>query len=406
MKQSKIKLYFLFFIYFLVGIGFLWLSLGRSSFFTEHIENFSRSKGEITIFGLIFLFSSYLLFFFEELPIKLKSLKWPLVSLTILYLLIPPFFSRDAAAYLITAKNFLWFGQNPYISPVGNPINPWAKELGSLWWLSGASPYGPLFLLLILPAVLFKIPSLIATIYLYKIIVIAAYFLCIYFIGLLAGESKKEKVILLFILNPTILIHVLTEGHNEIFVLLSLLMTLYFLKSGKEMKSFFAFVASFFLKYYTAIFLPIFWFAKGKILWFRVFLSLIVLGLSVYIFPLVFHLNLAGLAKDFLLVSSSCMYVCSPLIALNQTLFGINIVPKILFAVVYLFVFCRFLIKRGDALKFIFWSFVGFTFLGITWLTPWYLVLIIPIGLLIEGRLYQIMTLFLTFYSLFHYFGV
>lgn len=407
MKQPKVKLYFLIFIYFLVGIVFLWLSWGRSSLFAEHIENFSRSKGEITFFGLIFLFSSYFLLFFDELPIKLKSLKWFLLLLVILYFLIPPFFSRDAAAYLITAKNFLWFGLNPYISPVGNPINPWAKELGSIWWLKGASPYGPLFFLIILPAVLPKLTSLIATIYLYKIIVIAAYLLCIYLIGLLVKESKKEKTILLFILNPTILIHVLIEGRNEIFILLALLTTLYFLKRGAETKSFLSFLASFFLKFYTAIFLPIFWFAKGKILWFRILMSLAILGLSIYFFPLVFHLNLTGLATNFFL-SSSCMYTCSPVIALNQAIFGnlFNFGPKILFLIAYLYVFYCFLIKKIDFFKFIFWSFVAFSFLGITWLTPWYLVLIIPMGLLIEGRLYQIMTLFLTFYSLFHYFGV
>ncbi len=407
MTQAKIKLYFLFFIYFLVGIVFLWLSFGRSSLFAEHIENFSKIKGEITIFGLIFLFSSYLLFFFEELPIKLKSLKWFLLPLVILYFLIPPFFSRDAAAYLITAKNLLWFGQNPYLSPVGNPINPWAKELGSIWWLRGASPYGPLFFLIILPAVLPKLTSLIATIYLYKIIVIAAYLLCIYLIGLLVKESKKEKIILLFILNPAILIHALTEGRNEIFVLLALLTTLYFFKRGSETKSFASFLASFFLKFYTAIFLPVFWFAKGKILWFRILMSLAILGLSIYFFPLVFHFNLASLATNFFL-SSSCMYTCSPVIALNQALLGnsFNVVPKILFFIAYFYSFYRFLIKKEDILKFIFWSFFAFAFLGITWLTPWYLVLIIPIGLLIEGRLYQIMTLFLTFYSLFHYFGV
>lgn len=357
---------------------------------------------------VFFLFlAAYSIFFWCDWLLPKKKAIWLLLILVVLFL-VPPFASRDTASYMVIARNAIYLHQNPYHSPIGNPLNPWVGELGKIWWLNDPSPYGPIFLLISFLPVSARLSSLITTIFLYKLLVLLAYLGTIYFFRKLIDlYGKKKSLVYLYAFNPAILFHLVAEGHNEAFVLLFLLAGCYLSERKRLFKSVFFFFLSVFVKFSTLIFLPLFWFKGKRVSAKKVFITLVIFSTFILIFTRIFGIKLSQMKENLSFISYNCIYACTLPIQVTDLLFGDHrwLARLVVFTSTYFAIFYLFLLKQQEPLKFIFWSTVALLFLYITWLTPWYLVMVIPFGLLIEEKRYRQLTFILTVYSLFHYFG-
>lgn len=226
--MPKVLIFLALLIYCLVGLLLLTVSFSRSSVFTEQFENFSQEKAQVILIAFIFLVFGYYIILFNKSTVRLKTAITIIIPIAFFYYLILPLLSIDSATYSVIARNFIWFNLNPYTNPIGNLVNPWIKQIGDIWGLHYPSPYGPVFLLITIPGVIYKNISLIGSIYMYKILILIAYFLNLRLLYLLVKPTQKKEAILLYGLNPAIMINILIDGHNEIFISLVLLIALYF----------------------------------------------------------------------------------------------------------------------------------------------------------------------------------
>lgn len=413
--SKKVDMRFISIFLIFVNVVFLFvISFTRSDFFYEHIENFRLDKISLVLMSFLLLLFFYGLLFFEKkdkLSIKEKILIYLIFGFLIIT---PPFLSRDTGAYLLGARNFVFFHVNPYL--VGLDAvneNIWLKQLGQIWTLKYPFAYGPVFLAIISFSVLPNFANLIGAVYFYKIMVFIAYLLSVFiFHKIIKRMSIDPFLTILYAINPAILINGVAEGHNEIFVILFLLAAFYLLMRGENNKSFISWAASVFIKYNVLVLLPIFWkegnqFSIRKIL-ISVFSIGTIFALMVVIF---FGSDASVLIGNFMIMKgqlSMCIYRCFPSTSVMDLLAGdfAGILRLLVFLAVYGLCFYKYLIRENNALKFSFWALLDLVFILSRWISPWYVLVAIPIGLLIDDDKYKIAVYFLTTYSLVHFFGI
>ena len=399
----------LIFTFVVSAFGLLMISLSRQNLFLEHLENFPIEKLSLVLGICLVLLVGYYVLVFGSQSFSPQFLRLLVCLVWLTLFLAFPFLSRDIFSYVLPARNFVWLGQNPYHVPVGSDLNLWTKELGNLWWLNFPSAYGPIFLLISSLAVLPHLSSLMATVYIYKtLVLLGCVFSVIFFKKINELLGGRNLNVYLFALNPALLIHGLLDGHNEIFVTLFLLLSIYLFLRGKNTRSYFGLLSAILVKFSALIFLPVFWFKEKKVALKEVFLTVGATGLSFLLFFFIFRLNLGDLSRVTFFSSAGCLYACSPMIIITEVLFKGNAVPiRLVFWIfLYIFLIWRFLWKENNFLKFIFWSYTLMLFTYVKWLGPWYPVLVLPIGLLIGGKLYKVATYLLTAYSLLHFWGI
>lgn len=404
-----VPLFLLFNFIFLFGI-----SVSRSDFFYEHIENFDQPNVSLTLLIFIFILFGYGLLFFKGKEELNKNSIACFILIVVFSFITPPFLSRDVGAYLLGAKNIVWFHVNPYLVSLDSiSANGWIRELGDVWWLKYPYPYGPLFLVIASIAVLPNFAHLISAVYSYKFIVFIAYLISVWIFSKIVKELSLHKFsVILYALNPAILVNGVAEGHNEIFIILFMLLSVYFILKGNNYKSYFSWIAAAFIKYSVFIFLPIFWKKYNKFLTKNIFASIsgiiIFFALFVIIF---FSQNPRDFVNNILIMKGQlgvCLYRCSPVVSVADILAGglSDVLRLALFCLLYTFFFFKFLVQNDNFIKFLFWSFLSLIFVLTRWVSPWYVLVIIPIGLLIDDKKYQTMVFFLTTYSLVHFFGI
>jgi len=383
-----------------------WLSLTRADFFQQHLENISFNGYCL----LALCFGCYLLAWLALIIIKPASnnyFLWAVAAIIfIISLVTVPLLSRDVAAYALNA-DMLYYGHfNPYTEPISLGRQSW--QLGSLWWLNYPSPYGPLFLLTIGLPFLVSAGNLLAFIFSYKVLVLLAFGLSGYLFSRCRRQFNLPSYLdWLFWLNPALIINWLTEGHQEVFIVLILLWLLF--NQIKTNFSQLGLLAPGFIKITAVILWPLSWFKNQIFNWRRFWLGSVLFATVWLLFfamlgltPLNFwHKNLA-------FANQHCFYTCSPLImASNQLPTGVaEVLRLLLFVGAYLAALYFFLFRKYQPLKFIVWSFMALFFINTKWLTPWYPTLIIPFSLLIKERKYLILSGLLTAYCLWHYLGL
>ena len=401
-------------IFIFIGIMILIkVSFSRSDFFLEYFENLSLDENRLILTAFVVVLIGYGIIFFENI----KSInRWHIFFigiLSIICLIAPPLLSRDVGAYLLGAKNFVWFHLNPYFVSL-NFIQDslWVKELGQIWWLKYPYAYGPAFLLITSISILPNPLHLIEAVYFYKIIVFLAYIFSIFIFSKIVKELKLNKtLIFLYAINPAILINGLFDGHNEIFIIVMLLCLIYFFVIKKEIKSYLFWLIAVFIKYNVIIFLPVFWNEKAKINFKKVFFSSLFLGASFVVFFWLLGFTSEVVLNNFLIMKSqlqNCLYRCSPIISITDMIAGdlSGFLRILIFIFFYLYFLFKFIINGDNKLKFIFWTYLTLVFTLVRWISPWYVLPIIPIGILLGEKKYHIITFLITIYSLLHFFGI
>lgn len=402
-------------LYELLFLPFVYFSWRRETyFFLEQFEYFNQFDTTIVFIVFLLLLLFYTMLFF--LPSKTLLFSWGkfliwMLPLVLILALTPPILSTDTGSYLIYAKSFFTYGQNPYVISLSTfSANPWVAEFSPHWWTEFTSPYGPLFTLLLAPIIFLAGKSLLASVLIYKILLVGVYIGCIALCQRIVRQQHlPESTTALFALNPAILIHGILEGHNDLLILFSLLLAVYFFNQ-KWIKSFIFLSLGIAIKFIPGVLLPVYIAHGGKIYWKRILpIFGILLGIFLLAF-LPFEYPLKEFFKNLTLQSKlDCFYGCSPFIRFTQWIW-----PQV-HSQFYLFLsFCLFLLvwyffawKSLKILEYLFWSLFILLFFLSPAFTPWYSLSLVGVGVLLSSRLhYRILTVSILFYTFIHYFGV
>jgi len=176
-----------------------------------------------------------------------------------------PAFSYDMFNYMFTAKTVLLYHKNPYeVTPLQfTGYEPW---LSFMHWTHKPSAYAPMWILLSLPPYLLGFGYFLLILWNFKLLIAAFYLLtCWAITKILADEDVRVRLegLVLFALNPLVLIECLVSAHNDIVMSACALVSLVFLQLDRRFLSFALYAISSAVKQVSLVLLPVF-FLKDK----------------------------------------------------------------------------------------------------------------------------------------------
>jgi len=258
----------------LIGFGiFLFFVVIFSYFFLDpeisylafidppHIQNrlFLTSIYIFCICGCIF----FSLFFMRRLY-KKQSQKG-LFQKILLFLLIllfsyPAMLSYDIYNYIATSKVTFLYLENPYIvMPIEFSTDPLITFMHAA---NKTALYGPVWILLTAVPFFLGFNNFVATLLLFKTIIILFYFATVV---LLLKMTKDSTKVALFALHPLVIIETFIGSHNDIVMMFLALLSFFMLKEKRVLLAIFFLLASFLIKYATFALIPIFVYAVYRI---------------------------------------------------------------------------------------------------------------------------------------------
>ena len=225
----------------------------------------------------IFLFFIFHISFFilaKKNKLTFNNLKFLIFTTTgILFLSYPAMLSFDIFNYIATAKVLYLYHENPYIIMpiefVGDPM---------LLFMHAANKtalYGVSWLLLTSIPYVLGIGNFILTLFSFKL------FVSFFYLGailLIWKISKNKFSVILFALNPLVIIETLVSGHNDIVMMFLVLFSFFLVMKKKIWLAILFFISSIFIKYATLFLIPVFlyllWkvYVKEKIAWDKIYL--------------------------------------------------------------------------------------------------------------------------------------
>lgn len=180
---------------------------------------------------------------------------WYLIAGTVAILVWAyPALSNDIFNYIATAKVTFLYRENPYIiMPIDIPNDP---NFGFLHAANKVALYGPAWIALTAVPHLLGMGNLLATVFTFKIFVIAWYIVLCYLIWVASG--KKATALAFFALNPLVVLSTLVDGHNDVVMMALALASFLFLKRRQFMVGLLLLIVSIFIKGATVFLVPIF----------------------------------------------------------------------------------------------------------------------------------------------------
>ena len=332
----------------------------------------------------------------EEIFKTKKEMYIFILIISLIFVLVVPFVCSDVFYYLGIGRLDSTYNQNPYYVTIkdyveqGNNIEYLSKDtvLAQGYindWSDSTVVYGPIWTLICKIVATFSFGNIDIGLLIFKLINVIVHLLNCHIIYKL---SNKKIFTLLYGLNPFILIEGIAQVHNDMFVLLFALLSLYFLIKKRNLILSIIFLAlATTIKYFTIILLPfiiIYYFRKEKPL--KRFYKCIKYGLLflfILIIPYLLYIKdmqvLSGLfiqqeklAKSFYIIITS--YFNNP-----QGIVGY--VKDILlgsFIIIYFFT-CLVLINKKEIklrkeMQKANYFIMAFLFLLITNFQPWYII--------------------------------
>lgn len=210
---------------------------------------------------LLILFVCYLWFLKNRekiFPSWNVTLKILLVS-SVMFVFSYPALTYDLFNYMATAKVAYHYGENPYVvMPVEIPNEP---NLAFTRAANKFALYGPVWLLLSAIPHFVGAGNVWLTIIAFKFMNAVVYLGFSYFIWRM---TKNLTNVIFFALNPLVLIEVLMNGHNDIYMMVLALLGIWFWQKGKKINGIITLVASWFIKGAT---LPLIFVMNKSLVW-------------------------------------------------------------------------------------------------------------------------------------------
>lgn len=357
---------------------------------------------------LISLYAALFFLFYKLIKLNAQNFTFLAVlafSFRFLFLFSIPNLSQDFYRFIWDGRMILE-GFNPYLftpeSFIINGITPisQAQELYNGMGILNASHftnYPPLNQLCFVMAGLFAGKSILGSVIVLRLIIIAADFGTLYF-----GKKLLKKLnipvnnLFWFLLNPFIIIELTGNLHFESVMIFFLIWSLYLFQIGKWRYAAFAFACSISIKLIPLIFLPLFfnWFFKGNITtnnWRSYFFELknlfvfygLILLISIILFIPFYNADfLSNYAQTVALwfqdfeFNASLYYIARSIGYLFTGYNEIGIIGKIIPVIMILFVFYASFFRNNKTLKELITSMLivlSFYYFMSTTVHPWYI---------------------------------
>lgn len=184
---------------------------------------------------------------------RLTLFGFPALAALALVPMYPPT-AMDMFHYQAMGRIFWVFGENPLQTPQG--LQPYPIGLS---WSDLASPYGPLWSLLVAPASLLPGEHLVAGVYAFKAMAAVAFAGCTALLWVLVRRTRpgaEAFAVALFAWNPFVLMRVVADGHNDLWMMLFVLLAFERIERGHWKASIVALTLGVLVKFVPAVLGP------------------------------------------------------------------------------------------------------------------------------------------------------
>lgn len=161
--------------------------------------------------------------------------------------------SYDIFNYILTAKVAFFYHENPYIAMPNEFVND--PFLSFTRATNKVALYGPVWIILSGFPHVMGFGNFVLTLFGFKLVVLIFYLLSLLILKRISGN---DMVVLLFGLNPLVILETLVSAHNDILMIFLVLFAIYLAKTKKLFYMIIFFTLSFLIKYSTIALLPIF----------------------------------------------------------------------------------------------------------------------------------------------------
>lgn len=282
MKKNKILLYLMIAVSIILCIPSIMFLLknktvdGFNAYYTYTLANSNNEAigmlNGIIVIGLLLVFSIiYLLIIKNQKEIfkNKKQIMLFIIIISLIFMMILPFLSSDIYYYIgdswISAK----YKENPYYTTVKDMQDTGINDeilRNTGYWKNTTSVYGPLWNSIAKLLVSFSFGNITIALFIFKMASVLIHVLNSY---LIYKITKSNKYMLIYGLNPLVLIELLSNVHNDIYLILFILVALYFLVQKNNIYFTVIFLAlSICIKYSTILIIPfilIYYFRKKSI---------------------------------------------------------------------------------------------------------------------------------------------
>ena len=211
------------------------------------------------IFSLLFLFYFLIVKNNKKIFKNKKTIFIFIVVIAILFMVIIPYTSSDVYSYIANGWSAAHYKENPYYVSTGEIVEntrqnePMFNKVANCWRYETVV-YGPLWTLICTGLSFLSFGNIDMALFVYKLANLIVHLInCV----LLYKITKKNFWVLLYGLNPFILFEALSNTHNDIFIILFILLAMYFAIKKKKLFLAVAFIAmATAIKYMAILILP------------------------------------------------------------------------------------------------------------------------------------------------------
>lgn len=211
------------------------------------------------IFSLLFLFYFLIVKNNKKIFMNKKTIFIFIAIIAILFMVIIPYTSSDVYSYIANGWTAAHYKENPYYVSIGEIVEqtrqnePMFNKVARCW-VYETVVYGPVWTLICTGLSSLSFGNIDIALFVFKLANLIVHLInCV----LIYKITKKNFWVLLYGLNPFILFEALSNTHNDIFVILFILLAIYFAFKKKRLFLAVAFIAmATAIKYMAILILP------------------------------------------------------------------------------------------------------------------------------------------------------
>ena len=327
-----------------------------------------------------------------------KQILMFILLISIIFMFILPFVSSDIYYYIGDSWLAAKYGKNPYYTSVGDLQNSGINDEilnNTGYWKNTTSVYGPIWNMTATLLVKMSFGKVTIALFIFKF---AAYLVHILNSHLMYKITKSNKWMLIYGLNPLVLLELLSNVHNDIYLILFILLTIYTLtkKNNIWLASIFISI-SIAIKYSTILICPfilLYYFRNEKNIPKKILkcigIGLIIISIVVLLYMPYF--KDVTIFKNMLVQSNRYSQSIWAYLATIETrsalLCVLNDIKLYLFALSYVMILIKCIFKTKINFSYLMrkynWVMLVFIFLVLTNFQKWYVLWLMPT--LIWGR--------------------
>lgn len=231
-------------------------------------SGFATQKRAIVTILFIFIISLSFVYYFiflrllQKKQLSLTEVKILIgIAIGVLFFSYPAMLSYDIFNYIATAKVLFFYNENPYIMmPIeflAEPVLAFTRAANKV------ALYGPVWILLTGIPYFLGFGNFLIMLFSFKLFAALFYIATIY---LIFRMTNSVLSVVLFGLNPLVVIETLISGHNDIVMMFFALLSFYLLTKKRMWLAIFFILISAFIKYATLFLLPAFLYILWKTL--------------------------------------------------------------------------------------------------------------------------------------------